>query len=90
MSLIRALAIYLYVIAVVVVGVPYFNWLDKHTEKLGTDVVKRKIHAYANRMAKGVMRLTGSRITVNGAEHLPGDETVLYVAIIRVIWIFLY
>lgn len=80
MSLIRALAIYLYVMFVVVTAVPYFNWLEKRTEKIGADVVKQKIHAHANMMAKGVMRLTGSKITVNGAEHLPSDETVLYVA----------
>ena len=81
MKLIRTLAVYLYLAWIVVLGVPYFKHLEKRKEKLGGDqAVMQKIYAYARGMACRIVALTGSDIIVKGSEHLPKDQTVLYVA----------
>ncbi len=81
MKLIRTLAVYLYLAWIVVLGVPYFQHLEKKKEKLGGDqAVMQKIYAYARGMARRIVALTGSNIIVKGSENLPKDQTVLYVA----------
>lgn len=80
MKVIRTLAVYIYLGLVVMLGVPYFKSLDKKKEKLGDAVVLEKIYAYASRMARRIVRLTGSRITINGAENIPKSGATLFVA----------
>ena len=80
MKVIRTLAVYIYLGLVVVLGVPYFKSLDKKKEKLGDAVVLETIYAYASRMARQIVRLTGSRITINGAENIPKSGATLFVA----------
>lgn len=80
MRLIRTLAVYGYLALIVVCGVPYFNHLEKNKEKLGEQAVAEKIYAYARNMARRIVALTGSTITVKGTEHLPQEGAVLYVA----------
>lgn len=80
MKVIRTLAVYIYLGLVVVLGVPYFKSLDKKKEKLGDAVVLEMIYAYASRMARQIVRLTGSRITINGAENIPKSGATLFVA----------
>lgn len=80
MKVIRTLAVYIYLGLVVVLGVPYFKSLDKKKEKLGDAVVLETIYAYASRMARQIVRLTGSRITIKGAENIPKSGATLFVA----------
>ena len=80
MKVIRTLVVYLYLGLVVMLGVLYFKSLDKKKEKLGDAVVLEKIYAYASRMARRIVRLTGSRITINGAENIPKSGATLFVA----------
>ena len=80
MKVIRTLAVYIYLGLVVMLGVPYFKSLDMKKEKLGDAVVLEKIYAYASRMARRIVRLTGSRITINGAENIPKSGATLFVA----------
>ena len=80
MKVIRTLAVYVYLGLVVVLGVPYFKSLDKKRETLGDAVVLEKVYAYASRMARRIVRLTGSRITIKGAENIPKSGATLFVA----------
>lgn len=80
MKVIRTLAVYIYLGLVVVLGVPYFKSLDKKKEKLGDAVVLETIYAYASRMARQIVRLTGSRITIKGVENIPKSGATLFVA----------
>lgn len=80
MKMIRTLAVYVYLGIVVLFGVPYFKRLDKKRAQLGEAVVMEKIYAYASKMARRIVWLTGSRITVKGAENLPDSGATLFVA----------
>lgn len=81
MKLLRSLAVYLYLAVKIVYGVFYFKKLEKQKASLGGDaVVAQKVQDYARAMAVKILKLTGGTYIVKGAEHLPKDGTVLYVA----------
>lgn len=80
MKVIRTLAVYIYLGLVVLIGVPYFKSLDRKKDKLGEDAVMEKIYAYASGMARRIVRLTGSKVVVKGAEHIPQSGATLFVA----------
>lgn len=80
MKLIRSLAVYLYLALAVVIGALYYNHLGKKKETLGEQAFLEKVYAYARTSSRRILALTGSRITVQGQENLPQEETVLYVA----------
>lgn len=81
MKIIRTLAVYVYLGLVVMLGVPYFKSLEKKKERLGGDAaVMQKIYAYGRKMAQRIVHLTGSKLTIIGAENIPKDCAVLFVA----------
>lgn len=80
MRFIRTFAVYIYLGLVVAFGVPYFNHIEKKKEALGGEsaaMVKR--YAYARTMAKRIVALTGSKITIKGQENIPEGQAVLFV-----------
>ena len=80
MTLIRTLAVYLYVIAAVIRGAFYYKKLQRQKDVLGEELVQQKIHDNASRVSKNILKLSGATLTVKGAEHLPKEGAVLYVS----------
>lgn len=81
MKLLRSLAVYIYLIVKVVLGASYFKKLEARKEELGGDaVVAQKVCDYGHHMALKILKLTGGTYVVKGAENLPADGNVLYVA----------
>ncbi len=80
MKLLRSLAVYLYLAGKVVYGTSYFKKLEGQRESLGDDAVNQKIYEYWHHMATKILKLTGGSYEIKGAENMPAEGTVLFVA----------
>lgn len=76
MDVIRTVLACLYLVLVWMIGVPYFRYMEKHKSE---SVALQKSYGYARMVSRGIIALTGSRLTVEGAEHIPKDGAVLFV-----------
>lgn len=80
MTLIRTIVVYIYVIAAVIRGTFCYEKFQKQKDVLGEEMVQQKIHDHASAVAKRIMKLSGAKLIVNGAENLPKEGAVLYVS----------
>ena len=80
MKVLRSLAVYIYLAITVVRGTFYFKKLEARKEKLGEQVVAQKVCDFGRVMAQKLLKLTGGSYVLKGAENLPTEGNVLYVA----------
>jgi len=78
MKYIRSILVYLWIAAVLVVGLPY-RWYCNNLKKTNEEKAYIKLHKVAQLLAKGILFFGGIKLRVHGQENVPKEGNVLFV-----------